>query len=510
MAMIAGCSSLQPIPDELDRTAYACIQHYQPQGDPLYRSSGELAPESSFLTIDNPLDALQWRQALANKAEHTLDIQYFIWRADDTGALLIQHVLEAADRGVRVRLLMDDLDSINWNRRAMALDSHPWIEIRVFNPFKMLRGGWGQRVFELALDLKRLNHRMHNKLFMADQSVAIVGGRNIGDEYFGSGSPLDYRDYDLIAIGPVVEEITQSFETFWDSAWAYPVGHFSSGGSRQNLAELRKELNDQINESEKLASDYLGDPGEWSKRIYHARSRISRGIARAVFDCPASYDDRQFPIQTAYTLRRVARQANNEILVISPYVVPLKQLREAFRGKIAQGVDITIYTNSLASSDHTLAFSGYSKHRPGLLRMGVSLRELKPDAPISTRHRVSASHSDYLSMHAKLAIFDRRWVYVGSLNLDARSAHWNTELGLLVDSPELAANILDDFSEDLSDDNSWHVESRTSAVNDNSERHRERLYWISHGAETYREPSRGLGQSIANWFYSLLPLDEQL
>lgn len=503
--LMTSCSSLEPIPDEVDAGAYACMQYYDPEGDPFQKNTGELVPESSLLTINKSKKALEWRQALADKAEHSLDIQYFLWQPDDTGRLLLHHVLKAADRGVRVRLLMDDFLSNNWNRQALLLNSHPKIEIKVFNPFKKIRGGMSQRAFELLTDLDRLNHRMHNKLFMADSKVAIIGGRNIGDEYFGSGTKYTYRDYDLITIGPVVEELAESFDTFWISAWTYPLEKFQGNKAGGSLEDLRRELAEKINNSELLAANYAVEPLDWSTLINASRSQIIKGRARAVFDCPPSYEDRQFPIQTAFTLNMVSMLAENEVLIISPYVVPLEQLRDQFRKSIEQGKKIMIYTNSLASIDHTYAFSGYAKHRPELLDIGIVLRELKPDSPISAQHQVPSSKSDYLSLHAKLALFDQRWVYVGSLNLDPRSAHWNTELGLLIDSPELAARILDDFSEDLDKESSWLVAMHKKTAQDKG-----RIYWIDENKELTNEPSRNLGQKIANWFYSLFPLDEQL
>ena len=508
---ISGCSSLQPIPETLDDDAYSCIQQYRSEGNPLSRSSGHPAPESAFLTINESKSALVWRQALADEAKDSLDIQYFLWRTDDTGTFLIQRLLAAADRGVRVRLLMDDLDSVTWNRQALLLNTHPDIEIRVFNPFKRARGGWGQRSFELLLDLQRMNHRMHNKLFMADRRIAIVGGRNIGNEYFGTGSPLDYRDYDLITVGPVAKELTESFDYFWESAWAYPIHTLASPNTGESLDDLRAELAERIDFSNILKTGKPFATQDWSALQEAARTNVKKGRARAVFDCPPSYENRQFPVQTAHTLRRIAEQARKEILIISPYVVPLEQLRDGFRSMLDKGVEVTVYTNSLASTDHTYAFSGYYKHRPELLRMGVQIREMKPDAAMAPKHQLPSSPAKFLSLHAKLVVFDRRWVYVGSLNLDPRSAYWNTELGLLIDSEQLADKILEEFAVDLSDQGSWGVthlvDERNGTVQDGGQT---KLYWLSDNEKISYEPSRGIGQKIALWFFSLLPIDEQL
>lgn len=502
--VLTACASLEPIPDQLDPSAYSCMHHYAPDGDPLRRNTGELAPESTFLTINLAPEALEWRQALADKAQQTLDIQYFLWRTDDTGALLLWHVFDAADRGVKVRLLMDDFDSVAWNERAVVLNAHPAIEIRVFNPFKKGRSGWAQRSRELITDLDRLNHRMHNKLFMADRKLAVVGGRNVGDEYFGAGSSHSFRDYDLLAIGPIVDELTESFESFWNSAWAYPLERLPAKESKRNLQDLREKLDAQISGSALLAADYQVEPRDWDSRISAGRDRLIQGRARAVFDCPPAPDEKQFPVQTAYTLARVADQAESEVLVVSPYVLPLEKLREQFRASIDRGVALTIYTNSLAATDNTTAFSGYAKYRPELLEMGVTIRELRPDAAIADVQQVPSSPAEHQALHGKLSLFDRRWVFVGSFNLDPRSAHWNTELGLLVDSPDLAAQVYEDLSGDLSDSSSWRVELRDTGGD------KGKLVWIAGEQEAMKQPSRGTGQTMSAWFYSLFPLDEQL
>lgn len=500
-----GCTSLEPIPDELDPAAYSCVQRYEPSGDPMRQKDGELAPASEFLAIDRSADALAFRQALADEATTSLDIQYFLWRTDDTGVLLMRHVIDAAERGVRVRVLMDDLDSVAWNERAVALNMHPNFEIRVFNPFKKRRGGWGQRAPEMISDVNRLNHRMHNKLFMADSRLAIVGGRNIGDEYFGAGSPLSYRDYDVITIGPVVEELTESFNTFWHSAWSYPLEDLRAKDSDTTWQDVRDEVEAQVKASTLLADEYEVAPESWSELISEARDGLTSGRARALFDCPPSGDGKQFPVLTAYTLSEVAAMASESVLIVSPYVVPLENLRQEMRRRQADGLEVTIYTNSLAAADHTYAFSGYSKYRPELLDMGVQLRELMPDAAISSIQQVASSPADYQALHAKLSVFDRRWVYIGSFNLDPRSAHWNTELGLLIDSPEFAALVLEDFAADLHDDSTWRVELRREEG-----KKKGRLYWINANGETNQQPARGAGQRFSNWFYSLFPLDEQL
>ncbi len=513
MALMAGCgATLEEIPSELDAQHYECMQHYEADGPVMVRKSGQSAPDSSFLTINRSKDAFEWRLAMVDSATESLDLQYFLWRTDDTGALLIRRVVDAANRGVKVRMLMDDLDSVAWNQRAAILSLHPNIEVRVFNPFQKKRGGWTGRSTEFLSDLDRLNHRMHNKLMLADNKVAIVGGRNIGNEYFGAGSPLDYRDYDLIAIGPIAKELKDSFETYWNSVWSDSVRDLPEGDVlAEEIDTLRAELDRQVSESALLDAEFEREPQDWSARIATAQSQLITAPARSVFDCPPPGGD-QFPIQSAYTLRNVMKQAQEEILIISPYFVPLEQFRVFLGGVIDSGVNIRLLTNSLAATDHTYAFSGYYNHRQELLSRGVEIYELRPDAAMWSLHRTESSQAKFVALHAKVVVLDRRWVYVGSMNFDPRAAHWNTELGLLVESEALANQVVEHFSEDLSPASSWRVERRpiSEQQSQSDSVGRYRLYWISNEGETSKEPSRGVFQRMGRWFYSLLPIEEQL
>jgi putative cardiolipin synthase len=502
---LASCSSKLKVIEDLSDTAFDCIQDYAPEDDPMVRKTGEPSPESSFLTINDGKSALEWRLGIVDSARHTLDIQYFLWKTDETGALLLGRVLTAANRGVRVRVLMDDFDSTNWNKGAVILAGHPNIEIRVFNPFKSNRSGWAGRGLEMMTQMDRLNHRMHNKLLMADNKAAIVGGRNIGNEYFGAGKSLDYRDYDLLTVGPVVAELGSSFELFWDSVWSYRISDLSKKErDKKKLDDLEKRLNEIVQNSKWLDQEFALSPVDWSDRIAQAKKKMITAPARAVYDCPPP-EVGEFPVQTILTLNKLAEQAKEEIFIISPYMIPLEGFHEAAKKTTDRGVAVRILTNSLAAADHTIAFSGYKRHRIQLLKNGVILHEIRPQGPMWETFRLNASTAKHISLHAKIGVIDRRWVYVGSLNLDPRSVHWNTELGILIDSDDLASRILRDFKMDLSPENSWTVEWRLSEGEPSG-----KLVWISDEGEITKEPSKGIFQKISLWFFSLFPLDEQL
>lgn len=508
--ILSACSYGLELREDLPESAFACMQQYAPEGDPFLRKTGERSQESSFLTIDAVKPALEWRLALIDSAQASLDIQYFLWKTDETGSLLVRRVLAAANRGVAVRILMDDFDSPNWNKLAATLTMHPKIEIRVFNPFKKKRGNWAGRGFELVTDLERLNHRMHNKLLVADKRRAIVGGRNLANEYFGAGKALDYRDYDVIALGPVVAELSHSFEVFWDSVWSYRISDLPAGESDlDKVAQLKARLDRVVLESDWLSREFDIEPRDWAERIAAAKSELTTAPARAVFDCPPPQGD-QFPVQTVHVLKQIVAQTSDEILMISPYMVPLEGFHQAIAKTVDRGVTVRLLTNSLAAADHTIAFSGYKKHRLRMLENGLNIHELRPDGAMWQQHRLAASTAKHIALHAKIIVLDKRWVYVGSLNLDPRAVHWNTELGVLADSPQLAAQIYRDFSVDLSPENSWQVKLRVMAGKKAGSRAKPEIIWVAGDEEISREPSKGIMQRISLWFFSMLPIDELL
>ena len=502
-----ACSPKLEIKNDLPEEAFVCMERYSHKTDPVnpfVRKNGERSPTSSFYPLNIGKSAYEWRLGLLSSAKESLVIQALLWNADETGILLVLKTLEAADRGVYVRIMLDDFFSTGWDKYAAVLTTHPNIDIKLFNPFKKLRGSWAGRGFELVGDLDRLNHRLHNKLILADNKVAIVGGRNIGNEYFGTGKKLDYRDYDLVATGPVVEELTESFEYFWDSLWAYHISDLHKGKG-DPIEKLRLELRRKIEDAHYLKNDYETDALALAYKMAQDQDQATTATARVVFDCPPPETD-QFPVQTVMTLDKVASQSQDEILMISPYFVPLEGFHKRLKATVDRGVRVVLLTNSLAAADHTVAFSGYKKHRVKLLKNGVIIHELKPDGRMWQDHKLPSSNAKHIALHAKVFVFDHKYVYVGSLNLDPRAVHWNTELGLLIDNPQLAEMIYRDFGVDLKPENSWRVEWRSTS----EESTQKRLVWVAGAEETTKEPSKGFLQKFNLWFFSLFPIDEQL
>src|SRR6202034_4312494 len=378
--------------------------------------------------------------ALADHAERTLDIQYYIIRQDESARALLQHVRSAADRGVRVRLLVDDLNTSGEDRRFMHPGQHPNVEVRVFNPFPGGRSAIWSRILTSISDIPRINHRMHNKLFVADNALAITGGRNIGDEYFTLDRHSNFIDLDLVGAGPIVPQLSASFDAFWNSKYAYPIASLADPAPAAPA----------VSQAQGVAEE----DADWLRHELDAHLlKLVWAPATVLADRPAKIASDVAPDQEETIANNIAalmRSAQQEILVISPYFVPGKEGVALMRELIARGVHIRIITNSLASTDAPLVHNGYARYRVALLKMGVELSEVRPRLG-QKRARFHPFRSSTASLHAKALVIDQKTVFIGSMNMDARSARINSELGLVMRSTDIAhqvTSLLDDISAD--------------------------------------------------------------
>ena len=379
--------------------------------------------------------------ALADHAERTLDIQYYIIHQDDSARLLLHHLRLAAERGVRVRVLVDDLNTAGEDRRFLHLSQHANVEVRVFNPFPGGRFATWTRFVASAGDIPRINHRMHNKLFVADNSLAITGGRNIGDQYFTRDPMSNFIDLDVVAAGPIVPELSASFDAFWNSKYAYPIASVASPVDAEpaSAAPLEAAISQNAN---------------WlSHELESGSVQLAWVPATVLADRPAKIANESSPEgeeTIANNLSALMRSAKQELIVISAYFVPGKDGMAMMRDLVSQGVSIRILTNSLASTDSPLVHTGYSRYRAPLLKLGIELSEVRPKLG-QKRARFHPFSSSNASLHAKALVIDQRTVFIGSMNMDARSAHTNSELGLVIRSAEIArqvTSLLDDISAD--------------------------------------------------------------
>jgi len=382
--------------------------------------------------------------ALADHAEHTLDIQYYIIHEDESSRTLLHHVRLAADRGVRVRVLVDDLNTVGEDRRFMHLSSHANVEVRVFNPFTAGRFWTWTRFIASATDIRRINHRMHNKLFVADNALAITGGRNIGDAYFTLDPHSNFVDLDVVAAGPIVPALSASFDAFWNSKYAIPIGSVAGAMSPEDpSAPPLVEPDFSVNAS-------------WLEHDLNARNvQLIWVPATVLADGPAKIASETSPeeeLTIASDIRALMKTAKEELIIISPYFIPGKQGVALIGDLVARGVRVRILTNSLASTDSPLVDIGWARYRVALLKLDVDVREMRPK--LGQKHaRFHPFRSSNASLHAKALVIDQKIVFVGSLNMDERSARTNSELGLVISSAEIARQItslLDDLSSDCS------------------------------------------------------------
>lgn len=414
--------------------------------------------QSGFRLLAKSNDALMSRIALADHAKHSIDLQYYIFKNDETGRLLAQHLLAAADRGVRVRILLDDIGLSHQDRMLDALDIHESIEVRLFNPYRTRSPSLVSKIGQFLLEGSRLNRRMHNKSFVVDGDVAIIGGRNIGNDYFDAGNDTHFRDLDVIAIGPVVPEASKVFDDYWNCDAAFPVKALSDAKNPKGALErLRTALSRDTRKFEQ--SDYAREvldelpdgatANRWGEWYW--------GTGETVADQPEKIESRTDDpeLRIGPKLKAMIDSAQHEVLMTTPYFVPGKSGTAFLKSVSERGVTVKVLTNSLASTDETAAHAGYSHYRPDLLAAGVDLYELRPSSP--QQPVTTGGTSSGVSLHAKSVVVDGHSVFIGSLNMDQRSKSLNTEMGVIIDSPKLAEAVAQFFSTATSADSAFHV-----------------------------------------------------
>ncbi len=402
---------------------------------------------SGFHLLRDGIMAFAARLALVKAAQKTIDAQYYIWHDDMTGKVLHYNLLDAADRGVRVRLLLDDLDTAGKDEMLHLIDAHPNIEIRLFNPF----ANRNKRAGDFLTDTRRVNHRMHNKSLTVDNQGTVFGGRNIGDEYFNAAEEVAFSDLDVLAIGPVVTEVSQSFDLYWNSQWVYPLASFKpeKAVTESRVKAFRQELDAYVEEAR--ASDYAHAAVQTLKsdQITNLSGLdYTWGKWVLVYDQPSKVvaDKVDADTHLAPKLKAGMDKTQHDLLIVSPYFVPGKDFTKYLVGLVEKGVRVRIMTNSLAANDVSLVHAGYMRYRKDLIKGGVELYEFKPNkkALPEKQHRVGSSHA---SLHGKFFGFDRRYLFIGSFNLDGRSVTLNTELGVYFESPEYAQLLSDNFDQ---------------------------------------------------------------
>lgn len=452
---------------------------------------------SGIRALSNPHDAFAARALLSQIAEKTLDIQYYIWRRDITGTLLLEALHEAADRNVRVRLILDDNGTSKLDKDLTALAEHPNIEVRLFNPFRIRHPKW----LGFITDFSRANRRMHNKLFIADNQVAIVGGRNIGDEYFGATESLVFADLDVVAIGEVVPHVSVDFDRYWLSQAVYPI--------QTIIPRVKSDLNSLTNQAANIetnpaAESYVTAISESDliREMIEGELSFDWSPVTMLSDDPAKGLGLAKPESFISTqLEQVIGQPSQQVTLISPYFVPTKAGTQAFVEMVKRGIQVRILTNSLSATDVVAVHGGYAKHRRNLLAGGVEIFEMRRGIqPNIKPKKLGPFGSSATSLHAKTFAVDSQRVFVGSFNFDPRSTHINTELGFVIDSPSLAKTIEQYFDHDIPA-NAYQVSLNAQGQLIWTARHNEQTTLFHH------EPEASLWRRLRAKFWSNLPIE---
>lgn len=516
----AGCASLPPGSSYPKHPSFALTE---PDTTRFGRQFADAAREhegkSAFRLINVGVDGFLTRLEMINAAERTLDLQYYIFRGDETGRLLSDALVRAADRGVRVRVLVDDGETVPGDEQLLALSGHGAIEIRVFNPWKYRGHNSFVRGVEFLVRHRRLDYRMHNKLFIADGSMALTGGRNVGDQYFQIDPDSQFADDDVLVAGPLTQQLSQEFDDYWNSALAIPAEALARRGkpgssSAHDGREGRRKARAQKVKS--AGFDYAGKlaGGEPLAGILDGRLPVVWANAQVVCDSPDKKRDVAAGRVGSLMYKPVAdavAQTRSELLLVTPYFVPSRQELQLLESRGREGARIRVLTNSLESAPELAAQSGYMHYRVQLLRNGVELHEVRalPGNARGTGESARLARYGNYALHGKLFVFDRERLYIGSMNFDLRSLRLNTELGLLIDSSDLARQMASRFEAMAREENSYTVALRSDGAPQSS-----RLVWrTSDGGghiEYTSEPARSGWQKFAVRFLSLLPLDTEL
>ncbi|WP_159914064.1 phospholipase D family protein [Pantoea sp. 18069] len=452
LLLLAACGwlsacGLPPLDDRTTSTALAASDALQTRlGQALAPQTAAHPGLTGIYALSDPLEAFTTRALLMRAAQRTLDVQYYIWHDDTTSALLVQELLAAAGRGVRVRLLLDDVGTSGLDAQWSALDQHPRIEVRLFNPMAVRR----PKALGYLTDFARANRRMHNKSLTADNQATVIGGRNIGDEYFGATEGVLFADLDVLAVGAIVPEVSHDFDRYWASDSSHPVAPLLSPHPAQRqrldakLAQAAASPATQQYQRAVVQAPFLQQllqgvlPLEWAQ-------------VRMVSDDPAKGLGRALPAGLLLTqLAPIIGEPQRTLDLVSPYFVPTQAGVAAFAQLRQRGIAVRVLTNSLQATDVAVVHAGYARWRRALLAEGVELYEMRPGPDTASgEHGPGPFGSSGASLHAKTFAIDARRVFVGSFNFDPRSAHLNTELGFVIDSPRLASQVSQAFAQQI-------------------------------------------------------------
>lgn len=453
---------------------------------------------SGFELIDRNEDGLRWRLALIDSARHSIDVQYYLWYGDAAGRLLTKRLLDAADRGVKVRMLVDDLNTLISDAGTVKLrdqvaawmDAHPNLELRLFNPWT--KREISARVGEALSELDRVNRRMHNKQMIVDNQAVIIGGRNIGDEYVGLHTTFNFHDLDVLGIGPVARQASTVFDGYWNSHWVMPVSALRIPVSPAEQIAGRETLMKLLGKSKSLAHFPLS-PQSWSSEFAALRRRMHIGTSQVYSDIPTDGSVKHVMLEQTHAMMESARQ---ELLIVNAYIIPTKRGTAMLQHLKDRGVHAKILTNSLASHDVPAVNSHYKRWRKPILESGAELYEMRHDAAIQPLvSDTPPTKAGFMGLHSKAMVVDRERSYIGSMNYDPRSAAINTEMGVFIKSRGLAEALAQLIERDMQPANSWRVE-----LDGDGE-----LRWVNDTKTVSTQPARNWWQRVEDLFFMSFP-----
>jgi putative cardiolipin synthase len=511
LSLLQSCSTLPP--------RQSVTPSYSSQIDSQGSYLGQLfAPlqsehpdKTGYHVLFNPEEALATRLELINAAEKSLDLQYYIWDNDQVGALALEAIVRAADRGVKVRLLIDDNNSKSLQSTYVAMVQHPNIQIRLFNPYRFRK----MRPLDILLDYDRITRRMHNKTFIADHEVALIGGRNMSNQYYDVGDAFQFSDMDVVLVGKAVEDISHSFDDYWNHDYAYPIAQLAKyRPERLSYARLRQQLAanwQQVRSKGDISLDF----NRASFLHWYQHDLNLHWVNATVIQDSANKINKAIPREQhlSFQMKHILKMPNSHVDLVSAYFVPDDEARAIIKQLRQEGVNIRVLTNSFQANDVPLVHAFYMKHRQELLAEGVQLYEFLPVLPATLEHeqrielfgkkKFNRKGFSRSSLHAKFMALDDRQVFIGSFNFDPRSAYLNTEIGVILDSPELAKSVNQTMNNEL-------LKFSYQITLDQ----KQRLRWHTltpSGMQSYlHEPYLKWWQKIGLKLIALLPIEGQL
>ena len=489
---VAACTALKPVEIEPEYTA-------APAEAPLWETLQQTNSDDWLYLLNEGSSALEWRLRAIDSATESIDLQSFLWNFDSAGSLVLDRLVKAADRGVQVRILIDDSFLLGEDDLLQALHEHGNIEYRVFNPYRRRSSSFFTREVLNLGEYHRLDHRMHNKSMIVDNRVAIVGGRNLADEYFGLDEQGNFRDMELLVGGTPVPKLASTFDTYWNNHWSIPIERISKAeASTDALEQARHVLVDGANKG-------LGEENAATRKAawVELASAAVKGEVEVYADEPPirnPADPEGAPVQVANEIVELFDGAQKEIIIISAYLIPTVELENAVERAAARGVRVRILTNSIQSNNHLTAHSAYRNHIGELLTDGAEIHEVRIDAEDRHLYMLTPVEEKKLALHAKVLVIDDDKVFIGSANLDPRSLRINTEMGLLVRSEALNAQVREAVNGDFDPRNAWRLELGED----------EHVYWVSADKRLDSQPAASYMQRIEDWFFAHLPIENEM